>query len=114
MSLETLFDDVTNLDTIDEKAAGSLIKHDDWNSLVASVRGIGNALIEYIDQTDNTIGDMQEVLNPLPGRIEELEGELSDLRELVQPLLNQYIVTMRTEKVNYALGELKTRKPRCN
>lgn len=106
MSLATLFEDVTNLDSIDDKDAGSLIKPSDWNMLVASVRGIGTALIEYMDQTDNKIGDMEEILNPLPGRIDELQQELDDLRDQVQPLLNQYVVTMRTEKVNYALGEL--------
>ncbi|MCG8673360.1 MAG: hypothetical protein MI867_28480 [Pseudomonadales bacterium] len=106
MSLETLFEDVTQLDTIDNKEAGSLIKPDDWNTLVSSVRGIGDALIEYIDQTDNRIGDMQEILAPLPGRIDNLETDIAQLSDQIQPLMDQYIVTMRTTKVNYALGEL--------
>ncbi|MCG8311697.1 MAG: hypothetical protein MI976_00640 [Pseudomonadales bacterium] len=106
MSLTTLYDDVTQLNDIDDKDAGSLIKPDDWNKLVASVKGIGDALIEYIDQTDNRIGDLQAVVDPLPARIDNLEADLNDLKDQIAPLLDNYVITMRTGKVNYALGEL--------
>lgn len=106
MSLTTLPTDVTVLNDMDEKSAGSLIKPADWNTLVASVHGIGEALVQYIQQTDNRINTLQAVVDPLTDRLDGLEQDMNDLRTEIAPLLNHYVVTLRTSKVNYALGEI--------
>ena len=106
MSLQSLTNDLALLNNIDEKAAGSLIKPADWNTLVASVHGIGDALAQYIQQTDLRIDTLETLVEPLTARLDGLEQGLNDLQTEIAPLLKQYVVTLRTEKVNYALGEI--------
>ncbi|MDX1696043.1 MAG: hypothetical protein R3208_19920 [Ketobacteraceae bacterium] len=106
MSLTSLPTDITQLDDLSPKAAGSLIKHEDWNTLVASVQGIGTALQEYIAQANQRMTDIETMLNPLPGQVADLEAAVADLTEQVQPLMDRYVVTLRTQKQNYLMGEL--------
>lgn len=106
MSLDSLPDDIIRLDDLSPKDAGSLIKPGDWNDLVTSVHGIGTALQEYIAQANQRMTDIENMLNPLPGRVDDLETAVGDLTQQVQPLLDRYIVTVRTQKQNYAMGEL--------
>lgn len=106
MSLSTLNNDVNLLDTIDDKASGSLIKPSDWNTLVESVQGVGEALLEYVQNTDTRLEVLEQLVAPLTGRIDVLQAELGQLKSEIAPLLDQYVVTLRTEKVNYALGEM--------
>ena len=106
MSLTSLNDDITKLNDLSPKEPGSLIKHNDWNTLVASVQGIGTALQEYMTQANQRMTDIETLLNPLPGKVADLETALDDLTQQVQPLLNRYIVTLRTQKQNYLMGEL--------
>ncbi len=106
MSLNTLSNDVSVLDSINDKDAGSLIKPADWNTLVSSVSGIGGALLEYVEKTNGRITALELAVAPLTDRLDTLEQDISDLGTEVAPLLNQYVVTLKTSKVNYALGEM--------
>ncbi len=94
------------LTDMNKKQAGSLIKPTDWNTLVTSVQGIGEALGQYIGQTDNRLDILEAVLSPLTDRLNGLEQEMHGLRTAIAPLLKQYVVTLSTQKVHYALGEI--------
>ena len=106
MSLDSLQGDVASLADLGDKQAGHLIKHNDWNTLVQGVAGIGDALLEYIAETDNRVETLEGQVTPLIGRVDSLVEELADIRTEIAPLLDQYVITMSTVKVNYALGEL--------
>ena len=106
MSLISLPTDVTALNTLAPKEAGSLIKPADWNALIGSVQGIGTALQEYIAQTNTRLTTLENAVTPLNTRVDTLEQDLADLQTSIAPLLDQFVVTLRTSKSNYALGEL--------
>jgi len=106
MSLTTLNDDVAYLQGVEDKDTGSLIKSEDWNNLVTSVEGIGVALLQYIDENNTRVGNLALELPLLASRVDDIEEGLERLTTNIEPLLNQYVVTMSTAKVNYALGEL--------
>lgn len=106
MSLFLLPEHVQNLDGLAPKEAGSLIRPIDWNKLVGSVRGIGEALQEYVQRTDDKIDKLKAIVDPLTTQVDKQQKDLAELQVQVAPLLKQLLVTLRTDKVNYALGEL--------
>ncbi len=88
------------VDRLGNKAAGQLIKSQDWNALVAAVENLSTSVddrFETIDEQVQNLGD----------RIEVLSGEFNDLRARVEPVLGEYYrLTMQTSRSNYAIGEL--------
>jgi len=106
MTLQEAIDQVTGLAP---KAAGQLIKHTDWNDLVEAVVTIGGELSdsqERIGKLESTAVELRQDLNGAIDRIDTVEGEVDQVRQQIAPLLNQYLVTTRCDRTNYAMGEV--------
>ena len=88
------------VDRLGNKAAGQLIKSEDWNALVAAVEILSERVDQRFEEVD---GQLQS----LGDRVEVLSGDFSDFRGLVEPLLGEYFrLTLETTRTTYAIGEL--------
>jgi hypothetical protein len=82
------------------KAPGQLIRSDDWNRLVNGVNAIETAL-------ETRIGTLETTVESLTVRVDGMETDIVALREALEPLIRDtYRVTLRTTKVNFAMGEI--------
>jgi len=101
----TLQEAISALTTLMPKAAGQLIKPTDWNLLVDSVASIGVASL----QNDTRVSQLEAQTTDLRGDLDGVITQLSQVSQAVaslQPLLDQYVVTMRSDRVTYAMGEI--------
>lgn len=116
-----------------KKAAGQLIKSEDWNALVKAVEDGDVALGQRIDalaqsvsqqfqqtnkriddldaQTRKSIGDLEQQfaaqITALTGRVSTLETQVNDLRSKLAPVLSHlWRVTMETARPSFAVGEV--------
>lgn len=105
MSLET---DITLLETLDEKLAGHLIRHNDWNDLVGVVKNLAVAVKTIVDaDLINKVNTLQTQVNTLlTTTIPGLDGRLQEVEDSIAPLLQNYVMTMQSSRQFYALGEI--------
>src|SRR5829696_7664692 len=112
-----------------QKAAGQLIKSEDWNALVAGVEAGDTKLGQLIDaltqsvteqfqQTKNSIQTLDQKyaaqvqaltgqLQTLSARVDGLEGQVNDLRAKLTPVLSHlWRVTLETARSAFAIGEV--------
>lgn len=88
------------------KAAGQLIKADDWNTLLGDVNRIEQALRTELVNLTRTVTDLVTTTNGLTTRLGTAEAAVRDLRGDVDALLaNTYRITLETPQISYALGE---------
>jgi hypothetical protein len=99
---------ITDLAALAPKAAGHLIRPQDWNTLIAALGEYGAALTAH----DADVADLKARVAALEGslaavsaQVTALDGRLDALDEQVQPLLGQYLVTLSCSKPNFAMGE---------
>jgi hypothetical protein len=105
----TLQEAITALATLMPKAAGQLIKPTDWNLLVDSVASIGFASQQYQISNDVRVTQLETQTTGLRTDLDGVIDQLADVRQAVaslQPLLDQYVVTMRSDRIRYAMGEI--------
>jgi len=105
----TLQEALTALATLMPKAAGQLIKPTDWNLLIDSVASIGGASQQYQTSNDARVTQLETLAAGLRTDLDGVIGQIAGVQQAVaslQPLLNQYVVTMRCDRVNYAMGEI--------
>ncbi len=77
MSFQDLQDTITELGSFTEKIQGDLIKHEEWNALVSSVKTIADELSSVytrVDGLESFVGFESGADYTLRGRIESLEG----------------------------------------
>lgn len=117
------------VNSLGHKAAGQLIKSEDWNALVAGVEAGDDTLGRRIDaltrrmneqfeQTTNSIQALDQKyaaqvqaltgqLQTLTGRVNGLEGQVNDLRAKLTPVLSHlWRVTLETARSSFAIGEV--------
>ncbi|MGG6242089.1 hypothetical protein ACQ4N7_26015 [Nodosilinea sp. AN01ver1] len=88
-------------DAIGNKVAGELIQSQDWNQLVNALDELVEAsLIERVTTLETTITSLGD-------QVTQLRTDVTALQNVVNPLIAQYYrLSLSTERVNYALGEL--------
>ena len=106
MSLATA---ITDIAALAPKAAGHLIRPQDWNSLIAALGEFGATLTAHdtdvadlkarVDTLETSLASVQAQLAAVDSRLEALD-------EQVQPLLGQYLVSLSCARQHYAMGEL--------
>jgi hypothetical protein len=88
------------VDSLGNKAAGQLIKSEDWNALV-------DAVDELSARVDRRFDEVGEQLQTLGDRVEVLSDDLGEFRGRVEPLLAEYYrLTLETTRTSFAIGEL--------
>ena len=88
------------VDRMGNKAAGQLIKSEDWNALVAAVDRLSETVDERFERAN-------EKLENLDDKVEVLSEDFSRFRGRVEPLLDDYYrLTLETTRTSYAIGEL--------
>lgn len=104
----SLQDDITLLNTLDEKLAGHLIRHNDWNDLVGVVKNIATAVKTIVDADLITkVTTLQGQVNTLlTTTIPNIDGRLQAVEDSIAPLLQNYVMTLRSSRQHYALGEV--------
>lgn len=105
MTLET---DITLLATLDEKSAGHLIRHNDWNDLVGVVSRLAGAVKTIVDaDVINRLTALETTVNTLANTtVPSIIERLDDVETSIEPLLQNYVMTMRSSRQHYALGEV--------
>jgi len=99
------------VDRLGNKAAGQLIKSEDWNELVTAVEDLSVTVNQRFAAVDE---QLQELSDRVDGRLQELDNRVDALAEdfgnfrgTVEPLLGEYYrLTMETTRSSYAIGEL--------
>jgi hypothetical protein len=103
----SLQDDITQLNTLGSKAAGHLIRHDDWNSLVSAVTDIAQATKTLVDANlVNRVATLETTVTALGASVAGIDTRLKAVEASISPLLQNYLVTLQTSKANYAVGEI--------
>lgn len=88
------------VDRLGNKAAGQLIKSQDWNELVVAVEDLSA-------RVDERFAEVGEQLQDLGARVDVLSGDFGEFRGMVEPLLGEYYrLTLETTRSSYAIGEL--------
>lgn len=106
MSLATA---ITDIATLAPKAAGHLIRPQDWNTLIAALGEYGAALAAHdtdVADLKGRVTTLEASLAGLGAQVTAIDSRLDALEEQVQPLLGQYLVTLSCERQSYAMGEL--------
>src|SRR4051812_8020905 len=117
------------VNNLGHKAAGQLIKSEDWNALVAGVEAgdvklgqridaLTQSVTEQFQQTKNSIQALDQKyaaqvqaltsqFQTLNVRVNGLEGQINDLRAKLTPVLSHlWRVTMETTRPTFAIGEV--------
>jgi hypothetical protein len=88
------------VDRLGNKAAGQLIKSEDWNALVAAVDGLSERVGERFTEVDVRLQNLDH-------RVDVLSDNFGEFRGLVEPLLAEYYrLTLQTTRTSFAIGEL--------
>ena len=106
MSLATA---VTDIAALAPKAAGHLIRPQDWNTLISALGEFGLTLTAHdadVSDLKTRLGALETGLATAQAQLTAIDGRLEDLETQVQPLLGQYLVTLSCTRQNYAIGEL--------
>jgi hypothetical protein len=105
----TLATAITDIAALQPKAAGHLIRPDDWNTLINALGEYGAALSAHdADVTDlrTRVSTLETSLAAIGVEVTAIDSRLDALEEQVQPLLGQYLVTLSCDRQNYSMGEL--------
>ncbi|MGH2542242.1 MAG: hypothetical protein ACRDIB_05585, partial [Ardenticatenaceae bacterium] len=87
------------VDQLGNKVPGQLVKSVDWNALVVAVEQLGETLGQRIDELAAQLELLSGEVAGVAGRVTTLEGSVAILRQ-------QYRVTLATNRLQYALGEV--------
>lgn len=90
------------LTTLGNKAAGQLIRAEDWNALVAAVDGLTDQLATLETNLTTRIDATDAELTQLRNDFDAFQGQINPL------LRDYYRVTLETSKRSYAIGDLAT------
>ncbi len=104
----SLQDDINLLNTLDEKVAGHLIRHNDWNALVGVVKNLAVEVKKIVDaDLINKVDTLQsQVGTLLTSTLPDLDSRLQTVEDSIAPLLQTYRVTLQSSRQHYALGEV--------
>lgn len=91
------------IDTLGNRAAGELIRADDWNALVAATDDLKHEVESSVTELKGLIQDLSDSVD---ARLTDLDQRHERLRTDVEPLLRNLRVTMETTKTHFAVGEL--------
>lgn len=104
------------LDTLG-RSHGELIRADDWNGLIEAVERIENGLTQRIDSLSTSVDarfgaveegalEIRQKLAEMAERLEGAEEVIITLKKSIDQVRHSLRrVTMRTERLNYAIGE---------
>ena len=88
------------VDSLGNKAAGQLIKSEDWNALVAAVENLSESVDQRFEEVDGQLQNLSD-------RVEVLSTDFTEFRGQVEPLLGEYYrLTLQTTGTSFAIGEL--------
>ncbi len=87
-------------DAIGNKAAGQLIRSEDWNRLVIAVDTLQSTVERLSTSVEQRLGDLTTRLDATDGRLDAIAGTVQALADRL------FRVTLRTERTSYALGEI--------
>lgn len=104
----SLQDDINLLATLDEKSAGHLIRHNDWNGLVGVVSHLATAVKTIVDaDLINKVAALDTTVNTLANTtVPSILERLEEVETSIAPLLQNYVMTLRSGRQHYALGEV--------
>lgn len=124
------------VDNLGSKSPGQLIRSTDWNALVAAVENVEESLAQRMDDLtaslDGRVSDVTSQIEGLNSAIEDVKSQLSGVTETTRSQFDalnekiktldeqfasldnraapiqddQYRVTIESERVHYAIGEL--------
>jgi hypothetical protein len=84
MSFQDLQDAITAMGAFSEKIQGDLIKHEEWNTLISSVKTMADELASVhnrVEEFETFVGFEQDAGYTLRGRIEALEGFVGEVAD---------------------------------
>ena len=94
-------------DKLGGKISGELIRSNDWNQLIDHIEGNEKKHREDVTLLTESIATISSRVETLHTQIENLENVVENVRTSVEILEQRfYRLTLRTERVNYALGEM--------
>jgi hypothetical protein len=105
----SLQDAINQLADLAPKASGHLIRHDDWNSLIAVLSEYGASLTSQaldLSNLQDKVQDLESELNTVSTQVTDLDERLEELEQQIEPLLDNYLVTLSCSRLSYAIGEL--------
>jgi hypothetical protein len=94
---------VIPLTNLGGKAAGQLIRSNDWNSLVAAVTGLQAAVDSLSTSVDQRFATVNQSLAGLTGQLTAIDGRVAHLENVFK---DYYRVNMATSQTVFAIGEL--------
>ncbi len=94
-------------DRLGGKISGELIRSNDWNNLIDHIEENEKKHREDVTLLTESIATIDNRVETLHTQIESLESIVENVRTSVEILEQRfYRLTLRTERVNYALGEM--------
>ncbi len=95
------------VDQLGGKTSGELIRSNDWNTLIAHIEGVEEKHQEDVSSLTENIAAIDSRVETLQGQIGTLEGVVENVRTSVEILEQRFHrLTLKTERVTYALGEI--------
>lgn len=108
MTLNEAIDSIAAL-TTPAKASGHLIRHDEWNGLLAALGAFGASLSAQqaaLAGLDVRVATLESEMATVQTDAEALADRVDGLEARVAPLLDNYLVTLSCAKQHYAMGEV--------
>jgi hypothetical protein len=105
----SLQDAITQIQALAPKAAGHLIRPQDWNALVAALGEFGGVITTNTSDLaglKTKVQLLETQLGQVAGQVQALDGRVDELERSIQPLLDNYLVTLSCERLTYATGEI--------
>ncbi len=105
----SLQDAITQIAGLAPKAAGHLVRPQDWNALIAALGEYGASITantQDLVTVKATLTQVQTQLAAVAAQAQALDARVDDLEASIQPLLNNYLVTLACDRLTYASGEL--------
>jgi hypothetical protein len=94
---------VIPLTNLGGKAAGQLIRSNDWNSLVAAVTGLQATVNSLSASVDQRFAAVNQSLANVTGQLTAVDGRVARLENILK---DYYRVNMATSQTIFAIGEL--------
>ncbi|MEJ2199624.1 MAG: hypothetical protein P8X63_01210 [Desulfuromonadaceae bacterium] len=104
----SLQDAINQLAALAPKQAGHLIRHDDWNSLIAVLQTYGASLTTQDTDLATLKGQvalLETQLGTVSSQLQLLDGRVDALEQQIEPLLDNYLVTLSCNQLTYAMAE---------
>jgi hypothetical protein len=105
----SLQDAITQIQGLAPKAAGHLVRPQDWNALIAALGEFGSAITTNTQDVATLKTQVQQLLTQMGqvvGQVQALDSRVDELEESIQPLLDNYLVTLSCARLTYASGEI--------